>query len=205
MGSRSSSENSTNVETDNCQYSVQSKTKKAPAPQPPKDREEEKKESQCADNLIRATADKLAWFQSSPRKEYRTKNWPVMTGSSPTSPNPQKKSFNGKSEEWILEDGQLKSLRESKQSLCDENEQKTSKIPLSPRPWYKRTNLKEEIKSKDKKVSKKEKSPVNLPEIHTSRETIKLSDNLEESHLFGRKMSKESFSEFSTKSPKCFL
>ena len=56
-----------------------------------------------------------------------------------------------------------------------------AKVPLSPKPWYKRAITKDGQKGKNKdERGKKAKSPENLPEIHTSRDTIKIRETIEE-------------------------
>jgi len=195
--------------------------KKGPAPQPPT----ENRANSLENGFTVSTG--LAGFQSSlsrpsSRQSEKIKsgnigsNRQVMTGSAPTSPLLSKRSVNDKSteqkNEWVLEDGVLRSLRESKQdvsaSLVEEKEPKEVKTPLSPKPWYKRSIAKDssDKKSKDKikDSSKKAKTPENLPEIHTSRESIRVKETFEEKYSYFMRMSKENLSE-APKSPKLFL
>ena len=85
-----------------------------------------------------------------------------MTGSAPTSPLLSKRFVTDKPQEqkneWVFEDGVLKSVRESKQdisaSLAEEKEPKEGKAPLSPKPWYKRSIAKDSNDKKNKDKSK---------------------------------------------------
>ena len=79
---------------------------------------------------------------------------------------------------WRLEDGVLRPLRESKTDLSSED-----KVPLSPKPWYKRSIRDTSEKKKDKK-EKKGSSPENLPEIHSGRESIKVQESFEEKYSY---------------------
>merc|ERR1711892_988870 len=195
--------------------------KKGPAPQPPI----ENKANSLENGFVLAAG--LAGFQSSlsrpsSRQSDKIKsgstgsNRQVMTGSAPTSPLLSKRFVSAKPQErkneWVFEDGQLKSLRESKQDistpLAEEKETKEGKAPLSPKPWYKRSIAKDssDKKSKDKSKdsNKKAKTPENLPEIHTSRESIRVKETFEEKYSYFIRMSKENLSE-APKSPKLFL
>jgi len=195
--------------------------KKGPAPQPPPDQKSHSLEPGTTSSAS------LAPFQSSSRPSSRqsekikscttSSNKQVMTGSAPTSPLLSKRFASAKPQEqkteWVFEDGVLKSLRESRQDIpatvAEEKEQKEVKAaPLSPKPWYKRSIAKESCdkKSKDKgkDSNKKAKTPENLPEIHTSRESIRVKETFEEKYSYFIRMSKENLSE-APKSPKLFL
>ena len=121
--------------------------------------------------------------------------------SSPSSPVPH---------EWVLQDGVLRSLRDSRADLIPsptpvEEIKEVAKVPLSPKPWYKRAITKDGQKAKNKDDrGKKAKSPENLPEIHTSRDTIKMKDPIEEKYSQFVKVSRENLVE-TPRSPKQFL
>ena len=72
--------------------------------------------------------------------------------------------------DWVLQDGLLRSNRNSQQDIANCVEMEQSKVPLSPKPWYKRNIL--QGSSEKKQRDKKAKSP-NLPEVHTSRDKMK--------------------------------
>ena len=103
----------------------------------------------------------------------------VMSGSAPTSPLISQKFPPGcqLSDEWVIRDGLLKCIRESQQDLTEEKEKesKDSKVPLSPKPWYKRNLIKENSNKKQK--DKKAKSPDNLPDNHASRDAFKVMED----------------------------
>ena len=141
-----------------------------------------------------------------------------MTGSapsSPSSPTAGKKSVtNGGAErdcqDWVIQNGILKSLKESKTDLPvlleqekEMKEAKEVKAPLSPKPWYKRNLIKDNSDKRNK--NKKAKTPENLPEIHTSREVIKVKETVDDKYSpIMLRMSKENLSE-APKSPQMFL
>ena len=78
---------------------------------------------------------------------------------------------------WRLEDGVLRPLRESKTDLTVEE-----KVPLSPKPWYKRS-LRDTTAEKKKK-EKKGGSPENLPELHSGRESIKVQESFDDKYSY---------------------
>jgi hypothetical protein len=88
----------------------------------------------------------------------------------------------------ILEDGQLRSLRDSNQDLsaCVGG---GGGAPLSPRPWYKRSIARDEKRCAPSTMGtssgkKKSKSPDNLPEIQPGREGITVKENFEEKYSY---------------------
>ncbi len=88
----------------------------------------------------------------------------------------------------ILEDGQLRSLRDSNQDLsaCVGG---GGGAPLSPRPWYKRSIARDEKRcapttGTNSGGKKKSKSPDNLPEIQPGREGITAKENFEEKYSY---------------------
>ncbi len=88
----------------------------------------------------------------------------------------------------ILEDGQLRSLRDSNQDLsaCVGG---GGGAPLSPRPWYKRSIARDEKRCAPTTMGtgsgkKKSKSPDNLPEIQPGREGITVKENFEEKYSY---------------------
>ncbi len=88
----------------------------------------------------------------------------------------------------ILEDGQLRSLRDSNQDLsaCVGG---GGGAPLSPRPWYKRSIARDEKRcapttGTSNGGKKKSKSPDNLPEIQPGREGITVKENFEEKYSY---------------------
>ena len=124
--------------------------------------------------------------------------------SAPTSPLLASKRSPGAGD-WVLQDGLLRCTRDSQQDLAqscaaadqelETKDAKDAKVPLSPKPWYKRNIIKENSDKKAKE--KKAKSPDNLPENHTSRDTVKVKDD--DKYGFTKLMAD------APKSPKMFL
>ena len=108
-----------------------------------------------------------------------------MTGSAPTSPALSRKQT---ANDWVIQDGVLRSAKESKTHLPDfldqEKEVKEVKTPLSPKPWYKRNLVKDSSEKKNK--NQKAKSPENLPDIHTSRKGINPSEGQDSQQMILR-------------------
>jgi len=96
----------------------------------------------------------------------------------------------------ILEDGVLRSLRDSNQDLsaCVGG---GGGAPLSPRPWYKRSIARDDKRTAGTGTNsgkKKSKSPDNLPEIQPGREGITIKENFEEKYsYFTRKVPPQIF------------
>jgi hypothetical protein len=89
----------------------------------------------------------------------------------------------------ILEDGQLRSLRDSNQDLSACVGGGGGGAPLSPRPWYKRSIARDEKRCAPTTMGtssgkKKSKSPDNLPEIQPGREGITVKENFEEKYSY---------------------
>ena len=126
----------------------------------------------------------------------------MMSGSAPTSPLIGKKYPPGcqPPDEWVIRDGLLKCIRESQQDLTEdkEKESKDAKVPLSPKPWYKRNLIKENSNKKQK--DKKAKSPDNLPDNHASRDAFKVTEDEKSDISKAAKIRQEA-----PKSPKMFL
>ena len=208
--------------------------KKGPAPQPPTDKSGDCSQSNSLENGFSASSglasgqvqavksvsvSRADSSQAGLRQTDNIKNKSLsgMTGSAPTSPLLSSKKIINDSgvnnicspaepNDWILQDGLLRCLRENQELLSpspetEKSDQKDLKVPLSPKPWYKRNIVKESL---EKKKDKKAKSPENLPEIHTSRECIKSKDGIEEKYGLSKILSKENLSE-APKSPKQFL
>ena len=169
--------------------------RKGPAPRPPAMLERQE-QYQNGDSQGTATQPVLAGSQVHGQvQEVQEQGGPV------SSPLPQ---------EWVLQDGVLRSLRDSRSDLAPsplptEEQREVVKVPLSPKPWYKRATAKDSPKPKGKEDrGKKSRTPENLPEIHTSRDTIKLRDTIEEKYSQFVKISRENLME-TPKSPKQFL
>ena len=196
--------------------------KKGKAPQPPSDKEANTRSNSLENGFSACLAGgQVKAGNSRPDSRQQAdqiKNNCVslsqqrMTGSAPTSPISAKKFPNNpcgdNSNEWVLQNGLLKCIRESQQDLIEascgpNNQDKDVKVPLSPKPWYKRNIVKESLEKKGKE-KQKAKSPDNLPENHTGREGFKIKDSFEEKYGFAKQTAKESPSE-APKSPKMFL
>jgi hypothetical protein len=107
----------------------------------------------------------------------------------PVSPQlGQRHNAHAQNDSLILQDGVLRSLRDSTQDLtggCGGG----GSAPLSPRPWYKRSVARDEKQQRTATTTagggkKKSKSPDNLPEIQPGREGITLNQTFEEKYSY---------------------
>ena len=105
----------------------------------------------------------------------------------PTSPQLEQRSrimaAHAHNDSLILQDGVLRSLRDSTQDLTG-GSSSSGVVPLSPRPWYKRSVARDEKRTGTNSNKKKSKSPDNLPEIQPGREGITLKETFEEKYSY---------------------
>merc|ERR1711872_717233 len=171
--------------------------KKAPAPQPPHATSPPPTSSAATSTPSQSSS---TGSESSYQQQHSSALQQGLTSAQETRTN----------DSWMLEAGQLRPLCtntdlltpinlqpnqiEKEEKLQEEEnsmEVKEAKaVPLSPKPWYKRSIRdaadKKDKKSKEKreKKDKKAKSPVNLPEVHAGREGIKIQENFEEKYSY---------------------
>ena len=181
--------------------------KKGRAPQPPSVRDNNTRECEslaagdCA-GLARLQVKSVSQSQGWSRNNSEEVSAAMITTSSPPASPPADRRCDpcdpcDPPRDWVIQDGLLRSSnRDSQQDILSSVEQDSCKVPLSPKPWYKRNIIKDNNDKKQK--DKKAKSP-NLPEVHTSRERIKSSESEKVSNIICDKVPE------TPKSPKQFL